>query len=315
MTAAPRVFISHSSDDKDRFARAFATKLRAMGVEAWFDEWEILPGDSLVKKLFVDGLQPATAVIVVLSKASIHSNWVREEIDFAFVKRVNEGSRLIPVLIDDVEVPPQLQSTLWYRVKDVSNIDADVQKLVDAIAGRKCAPPVGSLPSYLLAGARPPDVQPSDWFVLELSARKRMQDRTGMINVQVLLDSAASAGLSAEDVVDAVEVLDGQGLVRNRNALGHRVIAYQVTATGFGKWLRATSDDHDEIIDSVCKALVNLPHRWAHDVAAAVGQAEAVVDYVFEVLEQQGLVVLRKSLGTPSAFVATVRPELKRRAR
>lgn len=315
MTVTPRVFISHSSEDKDRFARALATKLRAKGVDAWLDEWEILPGDSLVQKLFADGLQPATAVIAVLSNASIRSRWVREEIDYAFVKRVNEGSRLIPVLIDDVEVPPQLQSTLWYRVKDLSNIDSDVLRLVDAIVGQKSAPPLGALPPYLAAGGRPDGVQPSDWFVLELSAKKRMQDRTGLVNRQELLEAAQAVGLSGDDALDTVEVLDRRGLVRNRGALGQRCVAYSVTTTGFGEWLQATSQGLDSVFDSVCVALVNTQQRWAHEVAAALGQPEAVVDYVFEVLEQQDLVSLRKSLGTRSACVAGVTAELRRRLR
>jgi hypothetical protein len=41
------------------------------GVNAWLDVWEILPGDSLVDKIFNEGLKPADAVIVVLSNASI----------------------------------------------------------------------------------------------------------------------------------------------------------------------------------------------------------------------------------------------------
>ena len=52
MTAAPKVFISHASEDKDRFVLGLATKLRDSGVDAWLDKWEMLPGDSLVDKIF-----------------------------------------------------------------------------------------------------------------------------------------------------------------------------------------------------------------------------------------------------------------------
>jgi len=40
-----KVFISHASEDKDRFVTGFATKLRAFGLDAWYDLWEIGPGD------------------------------------------------------------------------------------------------------------------------------------------------------------------------------------------------------------------------------------------------------------------------------
>lgn len=48
----PNVFISHASEDKERFVRDFVEKLRKNGAKPWFDEWEMQPGDSLVEKIF-----------------------------------------------------------------------------------------------------------------------------------------------------------------------------------------------------------------------------------------------------------------------
>jgi hypothetical protein len=77
----PKVFIGHASEDKERFLRAFATKLRQeAGVDAWVDEWEIYPGDSLVQKISEEGLKDAEAVIIVLSEHSVDEPWVREEL-------------------------------------------------------------------------------------------------------------------------------------------------------------------------------------------------------------------------------------------
>lgn len=92
----PRVFISHASEDKERFVVPFAQGLRAEGVDAWVDQWEMLPGDSLVRKIFTEGLDKADAVVVVLSRVSITKAWVAEELDAAVVKRINDDSKLIP---------------------------------------------------------------------------------------------------------------------------------------------------------------------------------------------------------------------------
>ena len=54
----PKVFISHAGEDRE-FAQDLATKLRARGVNAWLDVWEILPGDSLIDKIFEEGLKDA----------------------------------------------------------------------------------------------------------------------------------------------------------------------------------------------------------------------------------------------------------------
>ncbi len=66
----PKVFVSHASEDKGRFVIEFSQKLRSKGVDAWVDKWEMLPGDSLVDKIFEEGIKNAQAVIVVISKNS-----------------------------------------------------------------------------------------------------------------------------------------------------------------------------------------------------------------------------------------------------
>jgi hypothetical protein len=63
----PKVFLSHASEDKGRFVLDFARQLRENGVDVWLDQWEMKPGDSLVDKIFDEGLKDASAVIIVLS--------------------------------------------------------------------------------------------------------------------------------------------------------------------------------------------------------------------------------------------------------
>lgn len=85
--SAPIAFLSHDSEDKERFVLPFAARLRQRGVDAWVDRWEITAGDSLVDKTFEEGLKNASAVIVVLSHISIQKRWVREELDASVVAR------------------------------------------------------------------------------------------------------------------------------------------------------------------------------------------------------------------------------------
>jgi hypothetical protein len=55
-------FLSHASKDKDRFVLPFAVGLRAKGIDAWEDRWEMLPGDSIVQKIFEEGINNSSAV-------------------------------------------------------------------------------------------------------------------------------------------------------------------------------------------------------------------------------------------------------------
>lgn len=80
-----KVFISHASEDKERFVTEFAIRLREKGVDVWLDKWEMLPGDSLVEKIFEEGLKEADAVIIVLSQFSVDKPWVLEELNVSVI--------------------------------------------------------------------------------------------------------------------------------------------------------------------------------------------------------------------------------------
>ena len=90
----PHVFISHATEDKQRFVLSFAERLLSKGVNAWVDQWEMLPGDKLVDRVFDGGLKPSDVVIVVLSKASIQKPWVQKELNTAVVKNIEDKTRL-----------------------------------------------------------------------------------------------------------------------------------------------------------------------------------------------------------------------------
>jgi hypothetical protein len=63
-----RAFISHSSHDKPA-VEALACALRARGVDAWLDRWEIHPDSDIVTAIHA-GLAAADAGVVVFSARS-----------------------------------------------------------------------------------------------------------------------------------------------------------------------------------------------------------------------------------------------------
>lgn len=138
-----RVFISHAVEDKDRFVLDFARRLRDSGVDAWVDEWELLPGDPLVDKIF-EGIKYARAMVIILSKYSVNKPWVREELYAGFLKRLEGKCRIIPVVIDDCEIPEALRSTVWLRVPDLGHYEDAFQGILNSIYGVNCKPPLGA---------------------------------------------------------------------------------------------------------------------------------------------------------------------------
>jgi hypothetical protein len=102
-------FLSHSSLDKE-FARKLYADLGALGVNCWFDEKQILPGDNILH--FVDrGIKTWEKFILVCSQNSLSPKtgwWVEQELERAFSKErelrrsgLEVDSVLIPITIDD----------------------------------------------------------------------------------------------------------------------------------------------------------------------------------------------------------------------
>jgi hypothetical protein len=104
----PRIFVSHSSKDKT-FVRRLVDVLSAFSLNVWYDDWEIGVGDSIVDKVF-DGLAASDTLVIVLSKSSVESRWVKEELTVAVMRRLSEQNiRIMPVLVDDCEIPTTLK--------------------------------------------------------------------------------------------------------------------------------------------------------------------------------------------------------------
>jgi hypothetical protein len=107
LTQVPRVFLSHSSEDKI-FIENLAEKLKADGFDVWYDDWEIHVGDSIVQKIN-EGIATSDFLIIALSKNSIKSKWVREELNAATIKNVDsKGAFILPILLEQSEIPSLL---------------------------------------------------------------------------------------------------------------------------------------------------------------------------------------------------------------
>jgi hypothetical protein len=94
--STPRIFISHSSADK-QWARQLAEALTAEGASVWFDEMSILPGEPVVQALEA-GLRESDAIAILLSPASI----VRPNTFFELGVAIGAQKMLIPIVDPDL---------------------------------------------------------------------------------------------------------------------------------------------------------------------------------------------------------------------
>jgi small GTP-binding protein len=124
------VFVSHSSRDKP-IARSIAERLRSDGLVVWFDEWDILVGDSIPAKV-EHGLEHSRILLLCMSKHAFGSDWaLLEASTFRFRDPLNKERRFLPLLLDDARIPGSLAQFLYVDWRTGAR-EVSYSKLLDA---------------------------------------------------------------------------------------------------------------------------------------------------------------------------------------
>lgn len=98
------IFLSHTSIDKP-FVEKLAKDLKRIGVEVWYDKWEIGIGESITWKI-ESGIRGNEYLGIVLSPEALQSEWVRGELSAAWVKQMQSKKVFIlPILYRECEIP------------------------------------------------------------------------------------------------------------------------------------------------------------------------------------------------------------------
>lgn len=125
------VFISYSHQDKE-FADKLATHLVKNNAHVWVDTWELNVGDSIINKV-QEAIQSASALLVVLSSASVQSEWCKKELSAGLMRELEEKRVLVlPVRLDNCEIPMFLREKMYADFR--TNFDVGLKAVVDSIA-------------------------------------------------------------------------------------------------------------------------------------------------------------------------------------
>jgi hypothetical protein len=99
-----KIFVSHNWADKET-ARLLAKELVARGIDVWFDEWQIKPGDSITGGV-ESGISQCELFVLLWSDRAARSNWVETELRAALKRRIDDQNfRVIPVMLDETPLP------------------------------------------------------------------------------------------------------------------------------------------------------------------------------------------------------------------
>jgi TIR domain len=125
------IFISYSHQDRE-FVDRLALQLVQNRINVWVDRWELNVGDSLLSRI-QDAITGASALLVVLSRASVSSAWVEKEINSGLVRELEEHRVIVlPVLIEDCQIPVFLREKVYADFR--SNFDAGLKRILESVA-------------------------------------------------------------------------------------------------------------------------------------------------------------------------------------
>lgn len=296
---SPKVFISHASEDKTLFVTAFATKLRENGVDAWLDRWEMLPGDSLVDKIFEEGLKNADAVIIVLSKHSVSKPWVSEELNATMVSRISRGTKIIPVVIDSCDVPEALKSTLWEKIEDTASFDKPLMRILAAIFDFREKPVVGNPPEFIKKAAHNIDhLSTIDTLVLKRAAEYDLDTNSHIVEPEQIFTDLDTLGLQKDQVLDSIEVLGADGYFEVTHYGAGQADGYgcyiRLTALGLERYCSVEIVDYEQLKERCAGLIVNENFHNNQALAEKTGAKIRVVGHILEGFESNGLVSLTK---------------------
>jgi hypothetical protein len=128
------VFTSYSSQDRN-FVQRLVRDLKDRDIPIWFDESELEPGDSIIQKIEA-GIDRMEYLIVVLSPASVNSQWVQEEIRMALHEGIaGRKFNVIPILKEDCKIPGFLRDRKYVDMRLAADYPDGLEKIVRKICG------------------------------------------------------------------------------------------------------------------------------------------------------------------------------------
>ena len=136
-----QVFISHAAEDEG-IAEKIANVLEKENFKVWYDR-QILPGQNWAEEI-AKALRRSRAMIVLLTPASLGSERVRREIQYALGDETY-SHRVIPVTVGPLEklskkdIPWILQSFNTINLPERGGSDREIKRIAEALKAAKAA--------------------------------------------------------------------------------------------------------------------------------------------------------------------------------
>ncbi len=153
------VFLSHNHKDKPR-VRRLAERLRDAGLNVWFDDWNVKPGEIISLKV-EEGLEESRVLLLCISPNALASGWVSLERSTAIHRDPsNERRRFIPLLLTECDLPDTLRRYKYvdFRAEEDTAFAELLNACQSGVPRSPSAIPIREVPSQPPKKTRPTKV-------------------------------------------------------------------------------------------------------------------------------------------------------------
>jgi hypothetical protein len=165
-------FLSHAHVDKAVVDQLYRWLTDVAGLPVWYDATHLAPSASIATAL-PQAVTECRGMIIVISQASLRSGWVEEEYSAAIGQRTTfRDYRIVPIRLDDSDVPHFLRTTKWMDLLDGKiNLQAANELLASFYGEDPCLEPGSSRDVYISRTWRDSEALPADYVCKLLNER------------------------------------------------------------------------------------------------------------------------------------------------
>ena len=132
MGETKKIFISYSHKDRDTCNKIDSFLAKHDGFDVWFDRG-LTPGE-VFRKQIVEVIRESGYFIILLSEASVQSDWCIDEVEYA--KRLHK--KILPIWLENLELPDELDmilqryhSLFWHLRSSDSQFESSLMSMFD----------------------------------------------------------------------------------------------------------------------------------------------------------------------------------------
>lgn len=243
-------------------------------------------GDSLIEKIY-EGIYESKIFIIVISKYSINSKWVKEELNSGQYNKIETGNKVMPIVIDsDLEIPLPLRHMKQIRIKNLSNYDEELEDICNSIFGVSRKPPTKTPPIYTLERAIN-GFEIEDTIVLRILGDNTIKNNTNHpVNFNELFKIAKEYDLSEKMVRTSVEVLGDKNCLSYKNVFGTKnPQAIKLSSYGLNIYSRNFMSNHDEKVKEIVSCILNDEIMSSKEINNKTSIPKPFINAIFEIFD------------------------------